>query len=399
MIKIHRSKRPERLTDEYVKKLTEEFKVSGKDVWNKRFIKEALLKMTNNKCAYCEMQLNEEGKYMNVEHFYPKSLYPDKVVEWDNLLPSCSHCNVNKGDHDTYESNILNPTQQDPKDYLYLKNYRYKSIDNNLIGRNTIDVLALNVSDKMVMPRFKVGEKVNEKFEDILSLMELYEKDKSTSKKNKLKNTVLGLMREGRSDKEYSALVATIIFENTNYPIIKDKLKSFNLWDKEFEKEEHNLEKIALIDKNFVINEEKEYITLHTEEDDGNIGIYSCSAGDGVYIESDTPIAYAKGRFPNGTDYLVKIIGNSMEPLIPDGSYIPIKRTELSNNKICIVSYNGNVMCKKYIQEGNKIILQAINPKYGDFEIDLRENDVEYKFYGEVICKFHNKPYIYYEEK
>ena len=65
------------------------------------YINESLLSMSHNKCAYCELMLGEEVKYMEVEHFYCKKLYPDGVVQWDNLLHLCNRCNTNKGIYDT----------------------------------------------------------------------------------------------------------------------------------------------------------------------------------------------------------------------------------------------------------------------------------------------------------
>ena len=34
---------------------------------------------------------------MEVEHFHPKSLYPNEVISWENLLPICKRCNSSKG--------------------------------------------------------------------------------------------------------------------------------------------------------------------------------------------------------------------------------------------------------------------------------------------------------------
>lgn len=77
------------------------FRVYKKVVWNKAYIKNALLEMSDNKCCYCECKIGKGEREMHVEHFKPKSIYPDLVVEWNNLLPSCPHCNKQKSSHDT----------------------------------------------------------------------------------------------------------------------------------------------------------------------------------------------------------------------------------------------------------------------------------------------------------
>lgn len=97
MIRLYRPNCPQQLTDTVKDELTQEFINTGKNVWAKTYIKSALLAMSHNKCAYCECKLDEESKYMEVEHFLPKDDYPNQVVDWNNLLPSCKRCNTKKG--------------------------------------------------------------------------------------------------------------------------------------------------------------------------------------------------------------------------------------------------------------------------------------------------------------
>ena len=47
--------------------------------------------MTHHKCAYSEVVLGENSTYIEINHFYPKSLYPDKVVEWGNCVMIAQH--------------------------------------------------------------------------------------------------------------------------------------------------------------------------------------------------------------------------------------------------------------------------------------------------------------------
>ena len=62
---------------------------------NKSFrqIREALTKMSrgNNRCAYCEDSVAED-----VEHFQPKSWYPELCFVWENYLYACGPCNGRK---------------------------------------------------------------------------------------------------------------------------------------------------------------------------------------------------------------------------------------------------------------------------------------------------------------
>jgi len=96
MIKLELPQKPTELTAKLQAQKTTEFINSGKKkkVWGMEWLKKAVLEMSFGKCCYTEIRLNEESKYMEIEHFYPKSKYPKKVLEWGNLLPSCKKCNI-----------------------------------------------------------------------------------------------------------------------------------------------------------------------------------------------------------------------------------------------------------------------------------------------------------------
>ncbi len=55
-------------------------------------VKDALVEMFYGKCAYCESKIRVVS-YGEIEHFFPKSSYPDLTFEWTNLLLSCNVCN------------------------------------------------------------------------------------------------------------------------------------------------------------------------------------------------------------------------------------------------------------------------------------------------------------------
>ncbi len=201
--------------------------------------------MSNCKCSYCEVKLGEEGKFMQVDHYHHKKKYPDEVVQWDNLIPSCNRCNSNKSIHDTYKEPIVNPYVDDPRDYLYMENYRIKS--RNKLGQTTIDVLYLNDTEGLVLPRFKIGDTVQKKIEEIKDTISDYREDQSVKKRNKLVNTVKDLLKEARKDSEYSALVATVLIQDDTYLKVKDDMKELALWDEEMDLLHNNAIEIALL--------------------------------------------------------------------------------------------------------------------------------------------------------
>ena len=59
MIKIERTPCPTFLSIEKAKEFTNKFRETGKSVWKNNKLKNALLEMSNYKCAYCETRLEE----------------------------------------------------------------------------------------------------------------------------------------------------------------------------------------------------------------------------------------------------------------------------------------------------------------------------------------------------
>ena len=137
MIKLIRPQKPIELSEKEQKELTQEYFESkkSKSVWNRDYIRRALLDSTNGKCCYCEKKIGSGKTDMHIDHFKPKSKYPDSVVEWDNLMPSCPDCNRSKNDHDTVEKSIVNPYVDNPKEYFYLKLCRYILERSNIWNR------------------------------------------------------------------------------------------------------------------------------------------------------------------------------------------------------------------------------------------------------------------------
>jgi len=246
MIKLDRTPKPVELTTTLQVALTDEFKLTGKSVWNIDFIKKGLLAFSNDKCCYCEANINEESKYLEVEHFYHKDTYKDEVLEWDNLLPSCKKCNGTKNDYDTKLEPIIDPSKVDPKDHLKYWRYRIKGSDD--IGKLTVSVLNLNEQDRLVKKRFEIGNAIQDKLEQLNELTDDYINgiQTSTRRKNRIVNGTKDLMREGLPNSIYSATSATVILTDTEYDALKTKLSSLSFWDAELSQLEIDLNKTAL---------------------------------------------------------------------------------------------------------------------------------------------------------
>ena len=244
MIKITRSLAPVTLDISTVSRLTAEF-CADKDnrVWNRADIRTCLLKMSNNKCSYCEAIIDEQSQYMEVEHFKNKTLYPLLVVEWSNLLSSCKHCNTSKGKHDVSAMPIVDPTTMDPRDHLLISNYRF--FGKTQVGEWTKDVLDLNDGKRNVVHRFKVGEIIMEASYELEQICTEYSCDKNTRNKNRMLRKIRSLMHEALPSSQYSAISSTIIVNNSHFISAKSYILSVGFWDVELDMLYNEIMKIA----------------------------------------------------------------------------------------------------------------------------------------------------------
>ena len=58
-------------------------------------IREALCAVTDRRCAYCDGPIGTES-LNTIDHFKPKSKFPDHAYEWTNLFPACGVCQSHK---------------------------------------------------------------------------------------------------------------------------------------------------------------------------------------------------------------------------------------------------------------------------------------------------------------
>lgn len=235
MIKLERGKKPSYLTEDKVKELTLKFKSNKKlAVWKNEDIGSALLTSSSFKCAYCECLLQTEDSYMQVEHFKDKDKYPDDVVNWENLLPSCSRCNRKKWTHDVVANPIVNPYIDDPKSHLCQEAFRLYGKDEK--GNLTISKLFLNDDERIVYPRFRVANEVGKQLTKILEHF---------SNLEKVNESLTGLLLSCQPDRPFSAFAASSLHANRDYKLIKEELERNDLWDSDLD--ELHIKSLSLV--------------------------------------------------------------------------------------------------------------------------------------------------------
>ena len=233
MIKLERFPKPPFLTDDKIDELAEEYKRSGSPVWNIEHIKEPLLRSSFGKCSYCECDLTEESKYMEVEHFEDKKHNPDKVVTWENLLPACKKCNASKGTHDVISEPILDPYVNDPREHLAIRFYRMRGLTQ--LGNNSIDVVGLNNQERLVLKRFEIGTQIAESIEMAWERYSTYKSNHRTQSKNRLISLVEGILAECQPKAIYAATTSTVVLSDRSFIELIAALKSDDLWNEGLE--------------------------------------------------------------------------------------------------------------------------------------------------------------------
>lgn len=106
-------------------------------------IKDSLLTECHNKCMYCESDISGAGDY-HIEHYRPKSIYPNKSFDWSNLGIACPKCNRNKGDNFNEEFPCVNPYIDCPDDFFAFAGTMVLPLAGNHRALLTNTVLGLN---------------------------------------------------------------------------------------------------------------------------------------------------------------------------------------------------------------------------------------------------------------
>lgn len=111
----------------------------------------------------------------------------------------------------------------------------------------------------------------------------------------------------------------------------------------------------------------------------------SVSAGTGLYLDDEQveTISFGADMIPNGTDFCLKVNGDSMDPMFHDGDYVFIKReTDFRNGSIGVVIVNGDAYLKKIYITPDSIKLVSLNKKYKDITVT---QDDSLKYVGTVV--------------
>ena len=134
-----------------------------------------LSELTNKHCSYCDIRpLVKGGIKPSIDHFKPKSLFPELAFEWSNLFLSCYQCQEYKGSKYP-ETEPLKPDNLNYEfDYWFEINWETNEIKPNPLrsleeqkrANITINWLGLNKDDRPVIRGEELEKYNGENLED-----------------------------------------------------------------------------------------------------------------------------------------------------------------------------------------------------------------------------------------
>ena len=107
------------------------------------------------RCMFCEDSCSNE-----IEHFHPKSIYPEFTFDWDNFLYACGICNplknnkfaVFRTDNDAFQNVTPLHHKQRPQDYVLTPPPKGLPVLINPRKVDPFDYIELNLSDFRFVP-------------------------------------------------------------------------------------------------------------------------------------------------------------------------------------------------------------------------------------------------------
>jgi len=87
-------------------------------------------------CPYCNRNYisyieisdgNTKKTRPQLDHFYPKTIYPFLACSFYNLIPSCTTCNHIKSDDDSFNDKLINPYEIQENDFIF--SYTLNNLD------------------------------------------------------------------------------------------------------------------------------------------------------------------------------------------------------------------------------------------------------------------------------
>ena len=94
------------------------------------------------------------------------------------------------------------------------------------------------------------------------------------------------------------------------------------------------------------------------------------SAGTGQFLDGeDYEMVEVGQEVPDGSNFGVRVAGDSMEPRFHNGQIIWVQQRSLMTGEIGIFLYDGNAYLKQLVAREGRVALHSLNPRYEDIFI------------------------------
>lgn len=146
------------------------------------------------------------------------------------------------------------------------------------------------------------------------------------------------------------------------------------------------------VNKNKVVIYSSELLEIQEKSDNKVVDLFSyktyegLSAGRGYsyFNDGDYTLTYSTEDIPR--DFASWVVGDSMEPELPDGDVVLIKQsTNLDDGEIYAVEFNEQTYVKKVYRHKTYLRLVSINEKYEDIFAPYEENP---RIIGKIVGHF-----------
>lgn len=207
-------------------------------------VKDALYKLFNGKCAYCESKVTKTSP-IDKEHFRPKTKIKNRetgdsqrgyywlAAEWENLLSACSNCNRTG----TYENELKEEFVSGKLDYFPLNDESKRAKYNEDLKEEEKVRLLINPcidkpeeiidynSDGEIVPKPNIDSYNKEKVETSVEIFGLHRSDLHKDRREKWQDVTIQLVRIKEAYEDYLGDPKTKYLERLKreFQILKDQ--------------------------------------------------------------------------------------------------------------------------------------------------------------------------------
>lgn len=167
--------------------------------YNHRDNKVALRRSTSDKCMYCESDVTTT-QYGDIEHFRPKSRYPELEFDWNNLGFACRTCNHKKLAKFDEDTPYIDPYSENPNEFFVFFGPLIRPLHASERAALTINDIGLN--------RPELIEKRNEKISEIDAFIGTWATKTNQTLKDNARQALINLCK-GKN--EFSMLVKSYL--------------------------------------------------------------------------------------------------------------------------------------------------------------------------------------------